>query len=104
MIGVVIDTNVVVSAFLNDEGAESRAVDLALAGEVRLFTSTAILREYEETLSRPKFAIRPERIQGLMSALRAVASWCSQLCGGRFLSMNRITAFWSAPKQPARIF
>ena len=73
MIGVVLDTNVVVSAFLNDEGAEATVVDLALAQELRLFASEPILGEYEATLGRPKFAIAPERIEGLMNAVRAIA-------------------------------
>jgi putative PIN family toxin of toxin-antitoxin system len=75
MIGVVLDTNVVVSALLNDEGTEATVVDLAVSGEVRLFASKAILSEYEEILSRPKFAlsIHPDQIQALMSSLHAVA-------------------------------
>src|SRR4051794_22079145 len=73
MIGVVLDTNVVVSAFLNDKGAEATVIDLALAQELRLFVSEAILTEYEATLARPKFAIAPEQIEGLMDAVRTVA-------------------------------
>jgi putative PIN family toxin of toxin-antitoxin system len=73
MIGVVLDTNVVVSALLNDEGAEATVLDLALTGELRLFASEAVLEEYEATLSRPKFAISSEHVQELMAALRTVA-------------------------------
>jgi predicted nucleic acid-binding protein len=36
MIGVVLDTNVVVSALLNDEGTEATVVDLAVAGELSI--------------------------------------------------------------------
>ena len=73
MIGVVLDTNVVVSALLNDEGTEATVLDLALTGELRLFASEVILEEYEATLSRPKFAISSERVLELMAALRTVA-------------------------------
>ena len=73
MIGVVLDTNVVVSALLNDEGTEATVLDLALTGELRLFASEAVLEEYEATLSRPKFAISSEHVQELMAALRTVA-------------------------------
>jgi putative PIN family toxin of toxin-antitoxin system len=73
MIGVVLDTNVVVSAFLNDKGAEAAAVDLALSRELQLFASETILREYELTLARPKFSISPNQIKGLMASLRTIA-------------------------------
>jgi uncharacterized protein len=73
MIGIVLDTNVVVSAFLNDEGTEATVVDLALTREVRLFATEAILSEYELTFARPKFSISPEQIEGVMAALRTVA-------------------------------
>ncbi len=73
MIGTAFDTNVVVSAFLNEEGLEAIAVDLALSGELRLFASEAILTEYETTLSRPKFKINPEEVKELIATLRRVA-------------------------------
>lgn len=73
MTGVVLDTNVVVSAFLNDEGAEATVVDLALARELQLFVSEPILSEYEVILRRPKFSFDPAQIKGVMHALRTVA-------------------------------
>jgi uncharacterized protein len=73
MIGVILDTNVVVSALLNDEGREATVVDLAVTGAVRLFASDDILSEYEETLSQPKFPLDPDRIKKALASLRAVA-------------------------------
>jgi uncharacterized protein len=74
MIGVAFDTNIVVSAFLNEHGLEATAVDLALAGVLQMFVSEAILAEYEETLSRPKFKMSPKEVKGLMAALCQVAT------------------------------
>src|SRR4051812_31070107 len=75
MIGVVLDTNVVVSALLNEEGAEATVVDFAILGEVHLFASDAILKEYELTLARPKFSsISADRIKQSLAALREVAT------------------------------
>ena len=45
MIGVVTDTNVVVSAHLNEEGHEATVLDLIFAGELQLFVSPPILEE-----------------------------------------------------------
>ena len=73
MIGAAFDTNVVVSAFLNEKGLEAVVLDLALAGEVQMFASEAIFAEYEATLSRPKFRINPEEVRELIAALRRVA-------------------------------
>ncbi len=73
MIGAAFDTNVVVSAFLNEDGLEATAVDLALSGELPLFVSEPIVAEYETTLSRPKFKISPEEVKKLVAALRQVA-------------------------------
>jgi uncharacterized protein len=74
MIGVAFDTNIVVSAFLNEHGLEPTAVDLALAGVLQMFVSEAILAEYEETLFRPKFKMSPKEVKGLMAALRQVTT------------------------------
>lgn len=71
MIGVVLDTNVVVSALLNGDGLEAMVIDLALARELRVAASEAILEEYRLTLSRPKFSeIDPKHIEYSLTALR----------------------------------
>lgn len=54
---VVADTNIVVSGFLWD-GNERRLMDSARDGIVELFTSPALLDDFENVISRPKFASR----------------------------------------------
>jgi len=72
-IRVVLDTNVVVSAHLNDEGYERHVLDLVLAGKLQLSASQPILAEYEGVLRRPKFGIGAKLVARLMHRLRSVA-------------------------------
>jgi len=69
----VLDTNVVVSAHLRSEGFERHALDLVLAGKLRLAASEPILAEYAGVLSRPKFAISPKRVARSMRLIRQAA-------------------------------
>jgi uncharacterized protein len=70
MIRVVIDTNVVVSAVLVDEGPSAAILDLAVNRRILVFTSPALLAEYEEVLRRPRLKLSPSRIRGFMSVIR----------------------------------
>jgi putative PIN family toxin of toxin-antitoxin system len=72
-IRVILDTNVVVSAHLNDEGYERSVLDLALSGKLRIFVSEAILKEYESVLRRPKFRLKPRSVSHSLLLLRAAA-------------------------------
>ncbi len=55
---VVLDTNVVVSAFLSPSGKPAALMELALSGGLTPCFNTAILTEYEQVLRRPKFAAK----------------------------------------------
>lgn len=70
MIRVVLDTNVIVSAHLNEEGLEASLLTLALAGKIELCVSEAILAEYEGVLRRKKFSLSPRRITHSLSRIR----------------------------------
>ena len=50
------DTNVVVSAFINPNGTPSQIVKLVLQGKAELCYNSAILSEYEKVMLRPKFS------------------------------------------------
>ncbi len=56
---VVADTNIVVSGLLW-RGNPRRVLDAARDGIIELFTSTILLEELEDVLSREKFALRLE--------------------------------------------
>ena len=54
---VVIDTNVVVSAILNEDGLPAAVLNLAVKRIVRMFVSAEIPTEYEAVLRRPRLKI-----------------------------------------------
>jgi putative PIN family toxin of toxin-antitoxin system len=56
---IVLDTNVLASAFLNPAGAPAKVLTLVLAGEFRLLIDQRILDDYAEVLARPRFEIDP---------------------------------------------
>lgn len=70
MTGVVIDTNVVVSANLSDEGLPALVVSLALSGSLPFFISAPIVQEYERVLSYPRLKFLPEDIDPFMRLVR----------------------------------
>jgi putative PIN family toxin of toxin-antitoxin system len=57
---IVLDTNVLVSAFLKPGSHPAQVLEMILAGEVSVLVDARILVEYHEVLSQPKFDL-PER-------------------------------------------
>jgi putative PIN family toxin of toxin-antitoxin system len=53
---VVVDTNVLVSAFMNPDGTPRRIVDLLLVRAFVVLIDNRIVEEYREVLLRPSFA------------------------------------------------
>lgn len=70
MIRAVIDTNVVVSANLKDEGLPAAILDLAANRTILMCVSPAVLAEYKEVLNRPRLKLTPKRIAGALAAIR----------------------------------
>jgi putative PIN family toxin of toxin-antitoxin system len=70
---VVLDTNVVVSAHLSDEGYPSFVVDLCLSSRLRWCVSTEVLAEYDEVLRRKRFRLDPKLIDASMRLIREQA-------------------------------
>jgi putative PIN family toxin of toxin-antitoxin system len=62
---VVLDSNVIISAFLFG-GPPARVLDRAAAGAVQCFTSLPILDEVREVLRRPKFGLSPAQALALV--------------------------------------
>ena len=65
MIKVVIDTNVVVSANLVDEGPSAAIFHLAINPKIQMYFSPAVLAEYEEVLKRNAGALHTHHHCGL---------------------------------------
>jgi putative PIN family toxin of toxin-antitoxin system len=70
MIRVVIDTNVVVSAALSDEGNPAGVLDLAMTSHIAMLVSAEILAEYEGVLRRPRFKLLETRVRKMLGRIR----------------------------------
>ncbi len=70
----VYDTNIIISAALSPSGIPSSLLVLAFDRTVQLSVSPAILAEYAEVLSRPKFDLSPQVITGLMRKITKAAA------------------------------
>ena len=64
---VVIDTNVLVSAVLKSHSVPGSIVELAFDGPIIPILNEAIEKEYQEVLSRPKFHLPKDLVEGIMS-------------------------------------
>lgn len=71
---VVLDTNVIVSAHLKEEGLERFVLDLALARKLQLFLSDEILEEYEGVLARAAFKFSPAKVSASLRLLEKAAT------------------------------
>jgi putative PIN family toxin of toxin-antitoxin system len=70
----VFDTNVIVSGILFPASVPGKALDAILEGHCRPIVSDAILAEYAEVLSRPKFQLPPQRVNAIIDAFRCVGT------------------------------
>ena len=70
MIRVVLDTNVLVSANLSEEGLEALVVSLALNQKIQLHVSEPILQEYERVLRYPRLKFDPKEVARFLARLR----------------------------------
>jgi putative PIN family toxin of toxin-antitoxin system len=70
MTGLVLDTNVVVSAILHEESLQAQVVSFALGSQASLYISSAILEEYERVLRDPRLKFVPRQITAFLDAIR----------------------------------
>ncbi len=77
MVRVVLDTNVVVSAYLVPAGKPATIITLARQGKIEICLSDDILEEIKRTLLRPKLQrihkARPEEIERFLQAFAKVS-------------------------------
>ena len=67
MIRVAIDTSVVVSANISDEGLPAPILDLAAPERIQMIVSESILAEYDEVLRRPRLKLEATKIENSMA-------------------------------------
>jgi len=68
---VVLDTNVIVSAFLKPRSKPARILRLVLQGDLFIICNEHILAEYLEVLKRPKFELNQRRVQTILDFIRS---------------------------------
>ncbi len=68
---IVLDTNVLVSAFLKPRSNPARILRLVLQGDVHIVVNEHILAEYLEVLTRPKFDLNPDNVRIIIEFIRA---------------------------------
>ena len=73
MIGVVVDTNVVVSAALSESGFPASILDLVANGRITMFVSAEVLEEYDEVLRRPRLKLSAARIEKAVELIRSTS-------------------------------
>jgi putative PIN family toxin of toxin-antitoxin system len=68
------DTNVIISAFINPNGKPSQIMKMILSRKAELYYNTAILSEYESVMLRPKFKgkISSEKIRLFINLIRKI--------------------------------
>ena len=77
MIGIVLDTNIIVSGLLKPASKEGRILVSTLAGKFKFFVSMPILEEYEGVLKRPKFNLTEQKVVKILDKIRKIAVFIS---------------------------
>lgn len=67
MIKAVIDTNVVVSAFINRSGKPAKVLNLAYTKRFTMLADSRIVEEYRRVLNNPRFNIEIIEVQAFVS-------------------------------------
>jgi putative PIN family toxin of toxin-antitoxin system len=74
MTRVVIDTNILVSAAIKEQGAEAGVLALVARGQLLLCVSEPILVEYQGVLLRPKLKLNADSVRRLLSVVQREGS------------------------------
>jgi len=92
---LVLDTNIVVSAFINPGGKPSQILKMVLNRKAELYHNSAILSEYESVMLRPKFAsvIDSNNIRRFIDIIRSIG-----------ISFNPSVSNTKLPDESDRIF
>lgn len=73
VVRIVLDTNIVIAAFLSPLGAPAQVVDLVLAGEIVLLLDDRVLDEYREVARRPKFGFSRDDVDRVLDVIATYA-------------------------------
>lgn len=68
---IVLDTNILVSAFLKPRSKPARIMRLVLQGDIGIIANESILAEYLDVLRRPKFDLDPDKVLAILQIIRS---------------------------------
>lgn len=72
---IVVDTNIIVSALLSEDGTAFQVLSDVLDGKYEVFVSKEIYDEYDDVLHRDRFGFDEETIQFILEWFRKNAVW-----------------------------
>jgi putative PIN family toxin of toxin-antitoxin system len=99
VIRAVIDTNVLVSGLLSPAGNEALIVLAMHQGLIRPCFSEAVMQEYAEVLTRPKFGFEPDAIAAVLAMMRGNGERAAPQTVARDLPDPMTRSSWTAPRQ-----
>jgi len=73
MLRIVLDTNVLVSAFLKPRSKPAKILRLVLQGDIDIICNESILLEYHDVLRRPKFNLKEKKVRTILDTIRLKA-------------------------------
>ena len=102
---IVLDTNVIISAFLTPAGKPATILQLAVQGDFDLYFNTAILVEYEQVLGRSKFAdsVNKQRIERFFEIIHSIGTNIICSPGNTDLSHEADRKFYDVAKAAGAI-
>ena len=72
---VVIDTNVLSSAILNWDSVPGNILELTFRGTIVPLLNDKVIKEYREVLSRPKFHLTQDIVEGIVGELERLGQF-----------------------------
>jgi putative PIN family toxin of toxin-antitoxin system len=69
---IVLDTNIIVSSILSENGNPYKIVDMVLDEKFCLYYSLEIIAEYEDVLHRERLNLNFDKVEYLLDAIRVV--------------------------------
>ena len=66
---VVLDTNILVSALWSAQGNPFQIIDYLISGQLIVYYSLAIMREYRQVLTRPRFKFSKAEVERILQMI-----------------------------------
>lgn len=95
---LIIDTNIIVSALLSQDGRAFQLLSDVLDGKYTVFISEEVYEEYDEVLHREKFGFDEEIISYILGWFRSNAVWVEVTQSSGFVLDEKDRIFYDIAK------